>query len=199
MHRDIADENNVYTGGPIYCSTGWERYKELKNHPTEEACKKGMDKWRLINYPTCGILKEGDISDGMLVDLPREVCYPPYTGYNCRSSERTVWTFKTILWWIVWTTSILSAKILSLIDDEMLLGFLSMPIALHCDGERSCRFKVGLEVGKKKKDPITGEEWICWPGMESKDSETCSRIPFSSVGGIIDWWRGQNPTTFPVP
>lgn len=210
MTRDVLSENQP-VDGPVYCSSGWSAYRDVEYHP-DPGCSKQAAKWRLINLPTCGVIKQGDIRDGFLVGLPNQICYPPYNGRGCTHGS---WTFGSILWWIFWI-GLVSARILNFIDDDLLFGGASggYQYAFHCDSTLSCYYIVRLELGCIIE--YEDETFILYPGgivtQDGYDGGTSGRddLPFEActntdVGRVGweehggDWRQPQDPDSFPVP
>lgn len=213
MVRDVLMENNSPDEPtPTYCSTGWSAYRDVEYHP-DPGCSRQASKWRLINLPTCGVLKQGDIRDGFLVGLPNRVCWPPYNGRTCNHGS---WTFGSILWWIFWI-GLVSARILNFIDDDLLFGGAAggYQYAFHCDATLSCHYILRLELGCIIE--YEGETFILYPGgivtQEGYDGGTSGRddLPFEACSNTEvgepgwadrggEWWQPpQEPDSFPVP
>lgn len=135
--------------GVARCATGWLKYEDVSSHPSQ--CRANTE-WRLINLPTCEIVAAGKIEDGKLIGLKDRACYP--MPYEPPCPNKSPITFSSILW----LPLAFFAYAANLLDIETLIALLgSSMVALHCDGDLSCRYVLQLQTACKKD----GE--LLWP------------------------------------
>jgi hypothetical protein len=167
--------------GVARCATGWLKYEDVSSHPAN--CRSNTE-WRLINLPTCEIVASGKIENGKLTGLKDRACYPmPYWEGATPCPPPGPITFSSLLW----LPLAFFAYAANFLDIETLIALLgSSMVALHCDGDLSCRYVLQLQTACKKD----GE--LLWP-----EPNPCVRqLPNHGGGGIP---RDGGGGDFPVP
>jgi hypothetical protein len=140
--------------GVSKCAKGFSKYKKIKDAPSE--CRGGTD-WRIINLPTCQVIKSGQIDNGELNGLPNDACYPMPYEPPCVTKD-SPFTFASLLWG---SPLLYLAHSMGLLDTQTIAAILgSLILGLHCDGDLSCRYVLQLQIGCRKNGKVI------WPGPD---------------------------------
>lgn len=167
------------------CLVGWLKYEKVCDIPPQ--CRGNTD-WRLINLPTCEIVATGKIRNGKLDGLKNRACYQmPYGAGGLPNPDYPECTggapIKFVSW--LWLPLAYLAYAADLLNLETLVAlFSSTFVALHCDGDLSCRYVLQLQTGCLKNGKIL------WPG-----DDPC--VPDTPDHGGGQW--GGEGGDFPVP